>query len=166
MSLAEFGRRAEGDGRIDRIERAFAAGNKAMDRGELDAALDRFESAYKNITRMDGGSERRDEIRKGLAECRYRRGRAAYDKGKYAKANFEWSSGRKAWAGHSGIAAGRKDLEEIAKGIYLEGYQTERAGGTDSVEEARKAYEQVMAVAPRGDGFTYYDKAAARLVEL
>jgi pSer/pThr/pTyr-binding forkhead associated (FHA) protein/tetratricopeptide (TPR) repeat protein len=150
-------------GRVDRVERAFAAGNKAMDRGELDAALDRFESAYKNITRMDGSNTRRDEIRQGLAECRYRRGRGAFDNGKYAKANFEWSSGRKAWSSHKGVSAGRKELEEVAKGIYLEGYQTERGG---SVESARESYEQVLAIAPRGDGFTYYDKAAARLAEL
>ena len=150
-------------GRIDRVERAFAAGNKAMDRGELDAALDRFESSYKNVTRMEGSNNRRDAIRQGLAECRYRRGREAFDNGKYAKANFEWRSGRKAWSSHKGISAGRKELEEIAKGIYLEGYQTERGGG---VAAARESYEQVMAIAPRGDGFAYYDKAASRLAEL
>ncbi len=155
-------------GRIDRVERAFAAGSKAMKAGDLDAALDRYETAYKNITRMDssGSNERRDDIRQELAECRYRRGRAAFDKGKYAKANFEWSSGRKAYSGHSGISQGRKELEEVAKGIYNEGYLAEREGTQRGIEDARKAYEQVMAVAPRGDGFAYYDKASGRLAEL
>ena len=47
--------------------------------------------------------------------------------------------------------------------MYNEGYLAEREGTSMGGETARRAYEQVMAIAPRGDGFAYYDKASARL---
>jgi len=155
-------------GRVDRIERAYSAGQKAMNAGELDTALDRFETAYRDITRMDssGKSDRRDTVRKGLAECRYLRGRSAFDRGKYAKANFEWRAGRKAWTSHADIASGRDDLEAVAKDIYSDGYVAEKEGSERGRDEAKRLYERVVAIAPQGDGFRYYDKATARLAEL
>lgn len=155
-------------GRVDYVERKFAAGKRAMDSGDLDSALNSFEAAYKKITQMDSssGNERRNDIKQALAECRYRRGRAAFDQGKYAKANFEWRSGKKAWSGHSGISKGRKELEEVAKGYFNEGYLAEREGTSAGTDDARDAYEKVMAIAPRGDGFVYYEKAADRLAGL
>ena len=155
-------------GRIDRIERAYSAGRKAMDAGELDTALDRFETAYRDITRMDSGgkSERRNTVRRGLAECRYLRGRDAFERGKYAKANFEWRAGRKAWPSHSKISEGRSDLEAVAKDIYNDGYVAEKEGSERGRDEARRLYERVVAIAPQGDGFQYYDKATGRLGEL
>ena len=155
-------------GRIDRIEGALAAGNKAMDAGDLDVALDRFESGYRDITRLDtgGNSERRSTVRQALAECRYRRGREAFDRRRYSRANHEWTSGRKAWPSHPGIKEGRSSLEEIAKDIYGDAYMEEKEGSERSVQEARRLYEQVMEVAPKGDGFKYYDKAKTRLEEL
>ena len=155
-------------GRIDRIEGALAAGNKAMDAGDLDVALDRFESAYRDITRLDTGgkSDRRSTVRQALAECRYRRGQEAFDRRRYARANHEWTSGRKAWPSHAGIKAGRTSLEEIAKDIYGDAYMEEKEGSERSLQEARNLYEQVMEVAPKGDGFRYYDKAKSRIEEL
>jgi len=155
-------------GRVDYVERKFAAGKRAMDSGDLDSSLNSFEAAYKKITQMDSssGNSRRNDIKQALAECRYRRGRAAFDKAKYAKANFEWRSGKKAWSSHSGISKGRKELEEVAKGYFNEGYLAEREGTSAGTEDAREAYEKAMAIAPKGDGFVYYDKAADRLAGL
>jgi pSer/pThr/pTyr-binding forkhead associated (FHA) protein/tetratricopeptide (TPR) repeat protein len=155
-------------GRIDRIERAYSAGQKAMGAGELDTALDRFETSYRDVTRMDsdGKSARRNTVRQGLAECRYLRGESAFDRGKYAKANFEWRAGRKAWSGHSEISSGRDDLEAVAKDIYNDGYVAEKEGTERGRDEARRLYERVVAIAPQGDGYKYYDKATARLAEL
>jgi len=155
-------------GRIDRIERAYSAGRKAMDAGELDTALDRFETAYRDITRMDteGASARRDSVRRALAECRYRRGRDAYERGKYARANFEWRSGRKAWPRHDGIEEGRSQLEQVAKDLYNDAYVAEKEGTERGREEARRLYEQVISIAPQGEGFAYHDKAQGRLGEL
>jgi len=155
-------------GRIDRIERAYSAGRKAMDAGELDTALDRFETSYRDITRMDSGgdSARRDSVRRALAECRYRRGREAFDRGKYARANFEWRSGRKAWPRHDDIQEGRDQLEMVAKDLYNDAYVAEKEGTERGREEAKRLYEQVIGVAPQGEGYAYYDKAQGRLGEL
>ena len=155
-------------GRIDRIERAYSAGRKAMDAGDLDTALDRFETSYRDITRMDSGgdSSRRDSVRRALGECRYRRGRDAYERGKYARANFEWRSGRKAWPSHDGIQEGRKQLEQVAKDLYNDAYVAEKEGTERGRDEARRLYEQVISIAPQGEDFAYYDKAQGRLGEL
>jgi pSer/pThr/pTyr-binding forkhead associated (FHA) protein/tetratricopeptide (TPR) repeat protein len=155
-------------GRIDRIERACSAGQKAMAAGDLDTSLDRFETAYRDITRMDSGgkSERRAFVRRSLAECRYKRGRDAFDRGKYAKANFEWRAGRKADSGHDGIRDGRDELEAVAKDMYNDGYVAEKEGSQRGRDEARRLYERVVAIAPQGEGYQYYDKAQSRLAEL
>ncbi len=155
-------------GRIDRIERAHSAGQKAMAAGDLDTSLDRFETSYRDVTRMDTGgkSDRRAAVRRALAECRYLRGRDAFERGKYAKANFEWRAGRKAWSGHDGIRDGRDELESVAKDMYNDGYVAEKEGSQRGRDEARRLYERVVAIAPQGEGYVYYDKAQARLQEL
>lgn len=153
-------------GRIDRIERAFAAGNKAMDAGDLDVSLDRFESAYKDVTRLDtsGKSQRRITIRQALADCLHERGQRAYGNRDYKRAAFEWNKGRKAWSEHEGIDQGRRKLEAVAKDIYNDAVISEREGTSRGRDEARGLYEDVLDIAPQGS--QYYDKAQAKLEEL
>jgi tetratricopeptide (TPR) repeat protein len=153
-------------GRVDRIERAFAAGNKAMDAGDLDVSLDRFESAYKDVTRLDtsGKSQRRVTIRQALADCLDERGQRAYANRDYKRAAFEWNKGRKAWSEHEGIEQGRRKLEAVAKDIYNDGVISEREGTTRGRDEARGLYEEVLDIAPPGS--QYHDKARAKLEDL
>ncbi len=152
-------------GRIDRIEGAYSAGRKAMDAGDLNVALDRFQSAYRDLNSLDRerDSERMTTVRMALAECHYRRGAQQFERRRYSRANKEWESGRKAWANHEGIQKGRKDLESIARDIYNDAYLAEKEGTDRGLEKARRRYEEVLEIAPRGDGFEYYSKAKNRL---
>lgn len=155
-------------GRIDKIERALAAGDKALDAGDLEVSLDRYESAYRDITRMDtsGKSARRVAIREQLAECLHRRGQQAYDRREYKRAAFEWNKGRKAWPDHEGIEDGRRRLEAVARDIYNDAVISEREGTDRGRDEARRLYEDVIDIAPQGDGYQYHDKARQKLEDL